>query len=370
MMPADDQWWLKPLELISDIPRRMSQQSGSACYRFGGAYLEVDSDYIPMLEGLRLWYGECAVSEPIGPDADRIRCTVRSIEDPPLVLVSFNRPNGSNHETEDLAVFDHLYRAEYSVVPSPIPGWSVVYGSRNANRPFMARNGFRSILDLREEPPGLPPGFLLSYILSAMIGLQREMLFVHAASIGIDGRGALLMGHGGAGKTTLSLTLASRGHSFLGDNQACVRIRSRELLPFPRSAAVKPGPRAQAVNDVLEESPQNSLELPDGRTVILMQVGNCFSLPRVDSIPFKAFFYLRKIAKRPIIEEFEPGMTNHNFVRRLSADSTAVYGVSPARRVMNVMVLMELLSEVPCYFVDAGRPEETAALIERTMEVQ
>jgi hypothetical protein len=261
-------------------------------------------------------------------------------------------------------VFQHLYRAQYFMVDSPVSGWRITYGSKHATRPFLATRGFDFLLDPREEPPGLPPGFLLTHILSAVIGLQRDVLFVHAASVGIHGTGVLLMGHGGAGKTTLSLALATRGHAFLGDNQACVRIRSRELLPFPRSASIKPGPRARAVDELLKRTSHETIVLPGGRTVILTRIPS----PNVSALPFGGFFYLRRIADRPMLEPFTPAMTDGAFLSQLTSDPMAVFGVSPSRRLMGVMVLMGMLSEVPCRFVDAGTPEETAALIERTME--
>jgi len=232
----------------------------------------------------------------------------------------------------------------------------------------MATSGFDALFDLDAAPPALPPGVLVSYIVSAAMSLQRDVLHVHAASVEVRGLAALLMGHGGAGKTTLSLALASRGHTFLGDNQACIRIKSREVLPFRRSASIKPGPRARAITKLLNENPNETIKLPGGRTVTLMRVGDCFPRPQNEAYPFGAFFYLRRFGDRPRVERFRPTMSNSDFLGRLGADSTAVFGFSPSRRFMNVIILMQLLSEVPCFFVDAGTPEETAELIERTME--
>jgi len=366
-MRDDGEWWRQPWELVSELRRRASEPVASACYRFGDALLEIDSDYGPLLDGLSRWYGECAVPGPT-ESGSRIYCSVRCTDDPFLIWISFRRPDDPESEVAALRVFHHLYRAKYSVLDSRAPGWRVMYGSKGATRPFFATSGFDALFDVREEPPGLPPGFLLSYLLSAVTGLQRDVLFVHAASVGIHGTAALLMGHGGAGKTTLSLTLAARGHAFLGDNQACIRIKSREVLRFPRSAAIKPGPRAQAVTDSLRETPHDTVRMPDGRVVALMRVGSSFPSPKVGPLSLGSFFYLRRIADRPVLERFKPAMTDRAFLGKLAADPMAVFGVSPSRRLMNVMVLMEILSEVPCFFLDAGGPEETAELVERTME--
>jgi hypothetical protein len=158
-MQDGDRWWLEPTEAISEISRRASAPVRSACYRFGDSCLEIDSTYGPVLDALRLWYGECAVSDPPPPGIGRIRCSVRSLDDPPLVLASFQRPDDPSHEATALTVFQHLYRAQYFMVDSPVSGWRITYGSKHATRPFLAARGFDFLLDPREEPPGLPPGF-------------------------------------------------------------------------------------------------------------------------------------------------------------------------------------------------------------------
>src|SRR5947207_2119645 len=55
-----------------------------------------------------------------------------------------------------------------------------------------------------------------------LIRRRPDLLFFHAASIGMDGRAYLLIGPKGRGKTSVSLALAARGHAFLGDETAIV----------------------------------------------------------------------------------------------------------------------------------------------------
>jgi hypothetical protein len=223
------------------------------------------------------------------------------------------------------------------------------------------------ILDLLEEPREFPPGFLLNYLVSAMMAIQRDVLFVHAGSMAVGGRGVILMGHGGAGKTTVSLALASRGHGFLGDNVACIRKGSRELLPFRRSAAIKPGPRARAVEAVLTDHVRETVRLPNGRTSVLVDVGDLWPASTAGVTPLRAAFCLRRFAERPAVEPFIPSMTETRFLERLSIDATGVFGVSPAQRMMQVFKLMETLATVRCYFLDVGEAEATAELVEKTV---
>lgn len=352
---------------MSAARRRASPPVERVCYRLGDSLVTIDSDYVPLLRTLDQWYGECAVSESPPSDVG-FCCSVRQLDDRPLILLSFQVPESERDEGAALAIFQSLGRAAYHIVEGPAPGWRVMFRSPGAARPFMATGGFDALIDLREEPPSLPPGLLVSYVVSVVMGVQRDVLHIHAASVGIGRSAALLMGNGGAGKTTLSLTLASRGHLFFGDNHACIRIRSREVLPLRRSASIKPGPRARAISELLKEQPSETIRLPNGKAITLMRTGNYFPSADTRSLPLGGLFYLRSIGDHPTLEQFRPVMTNQAFLSRLASDSMAVHGVSPSRRLMNVMILMDMLSDVPCFFLDAGQPEETAVLIEQTME--
>ena len=61
----------------------------------------------------------------------------------------------------------------------------------------------------------------------------------------------MLVGPKGAGKSTLALALAARGHALLGDEHACYLPATGELLPFRRPVGIKPGPRSSAVEGAL-----------------------------------------------------------------------------------------------------------------------
>jgi hypothetical protein len=151
---------------------------------------------------------------------------------------------------------------------------------------------------------------------------------------------------------------------------ACIRIRSRELLPFRRAAAIKPGICAPAVHALLRAHTYETVGLPNGKRATLLQVGKYFPASTAGPLPLSSVFYLRRFAARPALEAFVPTTADRAFLHQLSLDSMAVFGVSPARRLMNVFVLLEMLSKVRCYFLDVGTPEETVDLLEKTMEEQ
>lgn len=66
-------------------------------------------------------------------------------------------------------------------------------------------------------------------LLGAMLRSNHRHL-VHGAAIGVNGAGALLVGHGGAGKSSTALTCFARGHAFMGDDYCAVSINPEPFL--------------------------------------------------------------------------------------------------------------------------------------------
>lgn len=72
---------------------------------------------------------------------------------------------------------------------------------------------------------------------------QRQMLTVHAnAAVTPSGRGVLLLGNKGAGKTSVTLALGARGWTHAGDDLTVLAEDDAELLILPgkATAAVRP----------------------------------------------------------------------------------------------------------------------------------
>lgn len=79
--------------------------------------------------------------------------------------------------------------------------------------------------DLRSQPA--------NQAIAAWIGSPTVQL-VHAGAVALDGRGVLLVGVGGRGKSTTALACARAGFSFLGDDLCIVEVGSPDPSAPPR----------------------------------------------------------------------------------------------------------------------------------------
>jgi hypothetical protein len=75
-----------------------------------------------------------------------------------------------------------------------------------------------------------------------LIEARSDLLWLHAAAAA-HGRGALLIvGPGGAGKSTLVTALLAHGFRYLGDDVVPVDLGTGRVVPFPAAPAVRQGP--------------------------------------------------------------------------------------------------------------------------------
>lgn len=115
-----------------------------------------------------------------------------------------------------LEVFDIPVRLRDGFLVATLPSGEVVEGTPNHVVSAMHRI---VLADLVEGEPGAP--------------------FLHGASVMIDGRRILLVGHKGSGKSTLALHLALAGREVEGDEHLV--IRENAVVARPRTLRVKEG---------------------------------------------------------------------------------------------------------------------------------
>jgi hypothetical protein len=255
----------------------------------------------------------------------------------------------------------HLER--YTEVPAPAPGWRQIVNVDDGNRLVIASDGRMAVIDV----DAAPHEFVADCIVNVAQGAQEGVLFLHAASVGVSGAGALLIGHGHAGKSTTALTLAWRGNAFLGDDVAAVRRTTRELLPFPKSAGLREGPLARLLEERVQTCRYTAANGPDGRR-LLVRVSDLFPDSMSGPLPLGFAFVLGRFAERPTVSRFTPGLHEISRLRSVASETLPNWGISPGRDLLKFLPIVNLLSGLRCYLVELGSPDETAALIEAVME--
>jgi hypothetical protein len=288
---------------------------------------------------------------------------VRALDDKRMAWVRFVEPEHLDSMNVSLGLLQHPVRQPlFAECASPIPGWRTVSSTSAPALPLVAARNGEALVDLRREPPG----FLADLVVSPVLALQRQLLFIHAASIGINGSGALLIGPTSTGKTTSALALAARGHALFGDDMAAVRTETCEIIPFRRSANIRPGPHAGRVNELLKERAFEPDPLSGGEPHIRVHVGDLFPGPAAP-LKLRDAFFLRGFDEHPRAVQFEPTMEN---LRSIALNVTLMvsWGLSPQRRLMQFLIFVRLLASLRCHFLTLGRPEDSAELIEQTTE--
>jgi len=80
-----------------------------------------------------------------------------------------------------------------------------------------------------------------SVLMHWALGQVRGHLLVHGAALARDGRGLVVAGRTGAGKTSVAAGLAARGWELLSDDVAALSLRDGRLHPFPKALSLRPG---------------------------------------------------------------------------------------------------------------------------------
>ena len=88
-------------------------------------------------------------------------------------------------------------------------------------------------ISLRNHPAA--PAYAYHVILRSLFDNLQDFLVLHAGVVASDGRGLILAGVPGTGKTTMVMELLKRGFSFFSDDFCPIHKESRLVYPFPRS---------------------------------------------------------------------------------------------------------------------------------------
>lgn len=349
-------------KLVREATERRPRSPVTSWFRFGDAFLEVVSDHVPLLQELDAFYGDCGVPEP-PPDGFRIRCTASVLPGLPLLSLSFDGPRQPDLIEVALGPYRFRRRQHYVEAPGTVPGWRLLVNRDADNRLLVATNGRVGLVNLDEAPAE----FVLDWIVSAVVSVQPGVLFLHAASVGVGGSGALLIGPTGGGKSTTALAVAGRGHAFLGDDVAATRLATRELLPFPKSAGLREGSQARSLERQVRACRHLLATNRDGIRRTLVRVSDLFPWSVSGPLPLRFAFVLDGLADRAAISAFRPGLGELPRLKPMVTEFSAAWGLSPGRDLMLFLSVVNLLSGLPCHLVQRGSPEETARVIEAVM---
>jgi len=202
-------------------------------------------------------------------------------------------------------------------------------------------------------------GFAANCAINVAVALQPQVAFFHAASVTVAGRGILISGAKGRGKSTLSLALGGRGHTLLGEEMAAIRMGSREILPMRRAASIRDGIRSPAVDARLAQVEGVIETYPDGSPRLRVRISDLFPQSAPEIAPLSAIFFLRSFSREPAAERFAPSFADTGLLQPLGGEWQ-----SAARRFR----LLQLLTTTPCFHLDAADPDATAASIEQLLE--
>jgi len=244
-----------------------------------------------------------------------------------------------------LAAADFPFR----LLPSPPPWTHLALPGESA--PFLSLNGPECRVRLAD---GWRKAVAL-LLLHRLMRVQREAIFFHAASVALGGRGVLLVGPKGRGKSTLALELAARGHALLGDEHACYRPSDREILPFRRPVGIKPGPRGAGVERALRRLGLD----PERDGMMRIDVEALFPTAGSVPAPLAAVVYLDGFAAETTLRAVPPGRTE---LAGLQVVGSSLVNAPGTRRVFE---MAQLLSAARVYRMTAGTPDDAARHIEQ-----
>ena len=228
-------------------------------------------------------------------------------------------------------------------IPETVPGLDVAVAAdaRGAEGLVEGRRVWSIAL-----PAATPVSTLLGQIVGTLTTQLRQMLFIHAGTVAFEGRGVILIGHSGAGKTSTVAALVRKGAAYLSDEVALLDPATGVVAPFVLPMAVKPWTRRAAGS------------LPAGRCIVREQ-GAEFWLPHHVGGPVAVdtFVLLRSEGSGPRLTPISPA-------EMLLAISEHVSSFKQQHRVREAFTgFARMLRNARCAAVQASRPAAHADLL-------
>jgi hypothetical protein len=197
--------------------------------------------------------------------------------------------------------------------------------------------------------------------LTAFFSLRGEgLVSLHAATVGVSGAAAAIIGNSNDGKTTTAIAALRAGLRLYGDER-CVIDRNGLVYPFPRALNVRaPGRRLliadriggpDPVGDALRERADG--DWADVRFGELLPAWTC---PPPE--PLRAVFLLEGSAGEPCLTATTPAH---------AAKAAARWAQGAGNGLDKIARLVELFGAASCYRLVLGSPHASARAIEATL---
>lgn len=136
---------------------------------------------------------------------------------------------------EVLEVFDRLYGALRSTGPGLGPA-SVRLQVRTRGDAYHLTTPWDSVV----ASPAAMPAHLFAAMRHSVLRVVRSHCLLHAAALDVGGRGLILAGGAGTGKSALAVALAGRGARMLSDEIAAIELGTGRLDGLGCAAGVRP----------------------------------------------------------------------------------------------------------------------------------
>lgn len=365
-MPAVGDAWIErerrtaPLPLLfpwlaaADAPSPGARaRAGDDWYRIGDGLLAVGGDHAAFRATVAEIFGGCRTTGPaVDAGLPTVRCDVSRVGAHGGVTIDIADGGTFDLQAFTLGVFGE--RGYAAGVPL-VDGWLTVARAESGVLPVFAIRDDRILADDAHRWEGL----IANVAIGRLMARQAGCLFFHGATVIVHRRGLMLCGNRRAGKTTLALALAARGHCLFGDEIAALRLATKELLPVRRSLGVRDGPASPAAIARLVAAPGTRVAYPDGEERTRVRVEAIFPGAVPAASRLSAIVLLDGFATAPALS---PVSSRGGDRRILTPLAATLWGATGGARAMQ---LFRLLASTPGYILRAGPPDETAACLER-----
>ncbi len=315
----------------------------------GDGHLILRSDDVGLVNGFKRLYRDCEVDSESarGP---AVECRVSTHSEIGEVVLQAQAP-----EPVDLAEFFETAFSERGGrrIPGAPDGWQAMVSS--APPVTFRTRGAEAVFPMKAPWRGVAANLGIGLV----VRFQPDTIFMHGSAVALGGsRGIVFVGPKSAGKTTTALGLATRGHTFLGDELVGIRQSTLDLVPVLRTISKRDGPCATDVDAAVRRVPSASTVYPDGHRRTNVRASELFE-GAGRSVRLQAIVFLDEFGDEASLTPVQPSFEAASALTPLG---TTLWGRPLQAR---LFALLKLLAATRAYRLRLGTPDRTASLLEQ-----